>query len=117
MIRIEACGSPERQARPSILRLGEVAGGPHRRADDFDMRAAPAQIVAQRLEHLGLSRMRAAQQQRLGAHDHAVEAIAALRGLFPDEGVLHWIWMIARAEALERYDVAPDAAADRDHAG
>ena len=30
----------------------------HRRAHDFNMRAAPAQIVAQRFEHLGLGRAR-----------------------------------------------------------
>ena len=56
-------------------------------------------------------------QQRLGGHDHAVEAVAALRGLFPDEGVLHRIGMIARAKTFERENVALDAAADRDHAG
>ena len=40
-----------------------------------------------------------------------------MRGLFADEGLLHRIGMLARAEAFERHDVALDAAADRDHAG
>ena len=53
----------------------------------------------------------------LVGHDHAVEAVAALRGLFADESLLHRIGMLARAEALERDDLAPGAAADRDHAG
>ena len=74
-------------------------------------------LIAQRFEHLGLGGLRGAHQQRLGGHDHAVEAVAALRGLFADEGVLHRIGMIARAEAFERQNVALDAAADRDHAG
>jgi hypothetical protein len=40
-----------------------------------------------------------------------------LRGLFGDEGLLHRVGMIARAEALKRHNVAVDTAADRDDAG
>ena len=64
------------------LRLDRMARGAHRGAHDLDMRAAAAQIVAQRFQHLGFGRMRRAQQQRLGGDDHAVQAVAALRGLF-----------------------------------
>src|SRR5258706_16465733 len=78
---------PEPLARPSILRLGKLPGGPHRCAHDLDMCAASAEIMSERFEHLVLGRVRAAEQQRLGADDHAVEAIAALRGLFIDKGV------------------------------
>src|SRR3977135_29253 len=115
-IRAEVWDCPKSLA-PSILRLGEAPGGPHRSAHDFYMRAASAQIMAQGFEHVGLGRMRGAHQQRLGAHDHAVETVATLRGLFPDEGVLHRIGMIACAKTLERHNVALDAAADRDNAG
>ena len=40
-----------------------------------------------------------------------------MRGLLDDEGLLHRIGMLARAETFERHDVAPGAALDRDHAG
>ena len=81
------------------------------------MRAAAAQIIAQRFQHLVLGRVWRALQQRLGRDDHAVEAIAALRGLLVDEGLLHGIGVLARAEAFERHNVAAGAALDRDHAG
>ena len=41
------------------VRLDDMAGSPHRRAHDFDMRAAAAQMMAQRFQHLGFGRMRA----------------------------------------------------------
>src|SRR5689334_14801310 len=81
------------------------------------MGAASAQIVAERLGDLGLARARRAFEQRLCGHDHTVEAVTALRGLFGDEGILHRVGMLARAEALESDDVAADAALDRYHAG
>src|SRR3981189_2300467 len=105
------------RARPAILRLDYTTGSPHRGPHDVNMRAATAQIIAQRFKHFGFGRVRGAHQQRLGGHDHAIEAIAALRGLFPDEGVLHRIGTIARAKTFERHNVALDAAADRNHAG
>src|SRR5689334_11497940 len=81
------------------------------------MRAASAKIVAQRLEHLCLRRLRASHQQRLRAHDHAIEAIAALSGLLVDECDLHGIGMIARAEALKGQDIPFSAAAYGNDAG
>src|SRR6185437_12030612 len=102
---------------PSVARLDQMTGGAHRPAHDFEMRAAAAEIVAQRLADLSFRWSRCAQQQRLRGHDHAVEAIAALRGLLADERVLHGIGMLARAEAFECYDVAAFAPFDRDHAG
>src|SRR6202012_5523508 len=50
-------------------------------------------------------------------HDHAVETIAALRGLLGDEGILDGIGVVARAEPFERYDLAADAAFNRNDAG
>ena len=81
------------------------------------MRTASAQVVAQRFQHFGLRGVRRPHQQRLDGHYHAVEAVAALRGLFPDEGDLYRIGMIARAKSLEGQNLTLDAAADRDHAG
>src|ERR1700756_1748991 len=102
-----------KQARPSTTDLGELAGCAHHRAEDFDMRAAAAEIVAQRLQRLLLGGPWIDREQRLGSHDHAVEAVAALRGLLIDESLLHRIGLVACTEALERHDVAAFAAADR----
>src|SRR6266702_2590461 len=98
---IRAAVDPPRdcQMSPSVASLSGKAGSPHRRAHDFDMRAAAAQIVAQCFLYLGLGRMRASRQQRLDADDHAVEAVAALRGLFGNKSLLHGIGMRARGEA------------------
>src|SRR5882757_9047903 len=85
--------------RSSIARLDRMAGGAHRGSDNLDMRAAAAEIVAQRFQHLVLGRIWVARQQRLGGDDHAVETVAALRGLLADEGILHRIRMLARTEA------------------
>src|ERR1700739_3474517 len=85
-------------ARSSIPSLDGTGRRPHHRAHDFDMRAASAKIVTQRLKSFALGRIRVAQQQRFGRHDHTVEAVAALRGLLPDEGILHWIGIAGRTE-------------------
>src|SRR3569832_718968 len=103
--------------RSSILRLGHRARRAHHRANDFDMRAAAAEAVAQRFHRLLFGRMRIAREQRLCRHDHAVEAVTALRGLFGDTGFLYEIRLVACAETFERYNRAADAAFDRDHAG
>src|SRR3954447_26417552 len=99
--RRSACPAPT----PSVARLENVAGSPQRRARNFDMRAAAAQIVAQCLKHLFFRRLRRSREQRLRRDDHAVEAVAALCGLLGDEGLLHWVGMLARAKTLERHDV------------
>src|ERR1700730_5104107 len=111
MIRAEAFDFPEGLARSSILRLGGMSCRPHRGAHDFNMRTASAQIIAQRLEHLGFGRVRATLEQRLGGHDHAIETVAALRRLRSDEGFLHRIGLAARAKPLKRQNVALDTAA------
>src|SRR3954449_5183349 len=102
---------------PSITGLGELARRTHYGAKDFDMRAAATEIVAQRRQRLLFGGPRVDRKQRLGGHDHAVEAVAALRGLLVDESLLHHIRLVAGAEPLERHDVAAAAAADRNDAG
>src|SRR5579863_3017958 len=99
--------------RPLIARLDHGARRAHHRADDFDMCAAAAQIIAQRLHGLLFGWMRVACEKCLRRHDHAIEAIAALRGLLGDEGVLYGIRVVARAEPFEGYDLAADTAFNR----
>jgi len=43
---------------------------------------------------------------RAGGHDHAVGAVSALRRLFGDEGGLHPVERLGRAEAFESGDAA-----------
>src|SRR5262249_13940431 len=54
-------------------------GGAQHGAHDPVMGAAAAQVERQALAHLGIGRMRVAVEQRLRGHDHAVDAVAALR--------------------------------------
>src|SRR3984885_7958584 len=103
--------------RASIACLDRATRGTHYRANDLHMRAAAAEIVAQRFHRLLFGRVRVAHQQRLGRHDHAVEAIAALRGLLGNKSFLHGVGVDAGAETFKCHDVAAGAAFDRDHAG
>ena len=60
-----------------------------------------------------LGRMRIVLQQCLRPHHHAGDAVAALRRLFLDEGVLHRV----HAEPLDRADVAAGQRGERHQAG
>src|ERR1700750_3174089 len=108
---------PDAQLPPSVPGLCGETGCAPRRAQDFDVRAASAQIVSKRLDDFGFGRTRRTIEQRPGAHDHAVQAIAALRGLLLDKGFLHGIRMVASAEALECEDLTSKRAIDRNDAG
>ena len=114
-VAVEAAGQPRRllrERRAAIevkasddaaeRRLGEIAAGegdvhvrsspsrlaaPHDRADDAVVRAAAAEIARRAPSRTSASLgcgLRV--EQRLGAHDHAVDAVAALRRLLVDEG-------------------------------
>src|SRR6266567_9339856 len=80
------------------------------------MSAATAQIGGEAVAHLLLARLRNAVEQLLGAHDHAIDAIAALRRLLLDEGALQRMGFLGGAEAFDRGDVDFADRADRGHA-
>lgn len=80
------------------------------------MCTAPAQVVLQCIEYFGFGGVWVLHQQSLRRHDHAIEAVAALRCLFFDEGLLHRIKMIARSKTFECEDVSLHAAANRNDA-
>src|SRR5439155_13262813 len=63
-------------ASPSRVFRGALDG-----AHDAGMGAAAAQVVRQRLLDLGLARLLVVGQEGRRFHDHAVDAVAALRGL------------------------------------
>ena len=86
-----------------MIRLSHtVFGGTLHRAHDAIVRAAAAQVACQRLFDFGFAWIRLCIQQRLGRHDHAVGAIAALRGLFIEEGFLQRMQFVERAYAFKR---------------
>jgi hypothetical protein len=58
------------------------------RLDDFRIAGAAADVAGDGEAHLFLARARVLVQQRLGHHDHARGAEAALGGAVPDEALL-----------------------------
>ncbi len=81
------------------------AGRAHDRPDDAGMGAAAAEVVGERLLDLRLGRLLVVGEERGGLHDHAVDAVAALHRLLLDEGALHRMRLLRRAEAFERHDL------------
>src|SRR5580692_5963038 len=57
-----------------------AAGGGQDGVDDRLVAGAPADVAADRLDHILARRMRVAIEQRLRRHQHAGRTIAALRG-------------------------------------
>ena len=96
--------------------LSERRREPHRR-DDLDMRPAPAQVEPQRLADLRVGRLRIDVDQGAGGHNHAIEAIAALRRRASDEGLLHRIKPAVRGEPFESRHRPAGRIAERQDAG
>src|SRR5437870_1471727 len=87
--------APSEEVKVRRLSMGAFISSPAhlagRAQDGFDdavMRPAAAEVGFQRSAHVLLGRMRIAVQQFLRAHDHAVDAIAALRRLLLHKGAL-----------------------------
>src|SRR3954465_5693369 len=74
------------------------------------MGAAAAQVAGERLADLGFARRLVRREKRRGRHDHAVDAIAALRGLLVDEGTSRLRWLCACTQPLERARAALELA-------
>src|SRR5262245_26659565 len=82
------------------------------------MRSAAAKISSERILDVGLAWLRASCQEGCCLHDHTVNAIAALRRLFLDEGALHRVQIVRRAQSFERHDLAVFVKrGQRQHAG
>src|SRR2546422_11450054 len=56
-------------------------------------------------------------EQSLGAHDHAVDTVAALHGLLIDEGLLELMHLLAVAQTFQRSDALILRSADLSDAG
>ena len=108
--RARACAARAVTPRASAGRA------PHR-GEDLQMRAAAAEVMRQRRADLRLRRARVAPEQRDRRHDHAVEAVAALRALLGDEGGLDGVRRLDGAEPLQRRDPPPLRPRKGHHAG
>ena len=84
---------------------------------DAHMRAAAAEMRLERAPDLAIGRLHVLLQQRLGAHHHAGDAIAALGGLFLDEGLLDRRRLFDVAQPLERRYLTTFEQQDRRDAG
>src|SRR4030088_2472717 len=92
-------------------------GGAQHRTHDPVMGAAAAQVERQPFAHLRFGGMRRAVEDGFGAHDHAVDAVAALRRLLGDEGLLQRMRPVHAAEAFDRHDLGLADIPDRYDAG
>ena len=61
-------------------------------------------------------RLRSAVVRLQRRNDHAAGAIAALRGLLVDEGLLQWMQLVEGAEPLQRGDLVRTEVRDQDRA-
>src|SRR5579862_6379613 len=97
------CNRPS--ARPSG-RLGRARlGGFEHRVNDLVVAGAAAKIPRQRVANLGLARMRVMVEQRLGRHQEARRADAALQARVLEELLLQRMQLGALREALDRFDL------------
>src|SRR6266536_1903798 len=113
----EKLSARERCCCHNILLLHQLSRGPLDRAENADMRAAAAQVAGQGFFDLAVGRLGVLVEQSLGAHDHAVDTVAALHGLFIDEGLLELVHLFGGAQTFEGGDRAVLSGADLGHAG
>src|ERR1700704_2626919 len=81
------------------------------------MRAAAALEPGKGVLDLGVRRLLLLIEQRCRSHDPAVDAVAALRNLLLDIGLLDRMRLFRRAEAGERHHLAGAHCRYRRHAG
>src|SRR5208282_1856334 len=63
-----------------------------------------AEVVRKRLLNRRLSRSLGFGEESCRLHDHAVDAVAALRRLLFDESPLHWMQLLDGAQAFQCHD-------------
>jgi len=81
------------------------------------MGPAAAEIAAKSEPDVGLARVRVAVENRFGHHDHAGDAVAALRRLLRHESRLQRVGLLKRPETFERDDLGLCKRTDRHDAG
>src|SRR5579862_6832256 len=93
-------------ARIALRHATDCAQNPH-------VRAATAEVRRHVAANLGVARRGIRVEQRLRAHDHAGDAIAALRRLLVEERALQRIRIVHAAQRLDRANRAPAEHRDR----
>jgi len=88
-----------------ILLLEISSGSPHR-IHYFNMRPAPAQVVPQRSTNFIVAGGAIALEQNFGAHNHAVQTIAALGCLLLDKCALDRVQVLCGSKAFQSGDVS-----------
>ena len=81
------------------------------------MRATAAQVSVERLPDLLIGGMAGPSQQCDGGDHHPVGAVAALRGLFLEEGTLHRMQFLRRPQSFQGRDRTARGFGDRQLAG
>src|ERR1044072_7108667 len=87
------------------------------RFGDLLVSGAAAQVAGGRLADLVAAGIGIAVEQRLGGHDHARRAVAALRAAEVGERRLQWVEVRSARESLDRLDPAPLAVEGERQAG
>ncbi len=78
------------------------------RLDDLRVAGAPAQVASDRLPDLVLGRLGVVGEERLGGHDHARRAVAALRREAVGERLLDRVERAVAGQPLDRRDLRAD---------
>src|SRR5262245_54353159 len=73
----------------------------HNGFDNAGVRPAATEIVCERFLHLRLSWFFVDGEERGGLHDHAIDAVPALNRLLLDEGALHRMGLLGRAQPFQ----------------
>src|SRR5258708_5074737 len=92
-----------RKTAPSSLTTPHRLRRFENRADDPVMGPATAEIADESESHVGLARARVAVENRFAHHDHAGDAVAALRRLLRHESRLQPVGLLKRPETFERH--------------
>ena len=85
---------------------------PQRSSTEPVVRAAAADVLVERVEQRRVIRIRVCRHRRGDRHDHAVDAVAALRRLLIEEGLLHRMGLLGPTESLRRDDLTTHRLSD-----
>src|SRR3954447_19417761 len=97
--------------------LASSSGDVSDRGDDVRVRPAPAEIAAHELPDLRIGSRSVLIQQTNGRHDLPRGAVAALKAVMPDEGLLHRVQTAVAREPLDRRHLPPIALRRQSQAG
>src|ERR1700760_3062479 len=109
----------ERRLRGATCLFMSASSSVRDRVDRFAhlLEGAAAADIGDGLVDVGVARLWFLLQERRYRHDHAALAVAALRHVVGDPGLLHPVQGAAGRQSLDRGDLLADGIADNDAAG